>query len=135
MKENKTIKMEIGKKELLSMLSQYYSEKLGQTINVKSKVESVLKGYGMGEYEDTEVELYFSYGKSIGPTTVTITTTLEEDDIKGSLNDILSNLNYKVESINYKKGIHLAGYYEHKEAYFNGISLDIKEKGLEKTLR
>ncbi len=135
MKENKKIKMEIGKKELLNMLSQYYSEKLEQTITVKSKVESVLKGYGMGEYEDTEVELCFSYEKSIGPTIVTIKTTLEEDDIKEVLNDILSNLNYKVESIDYKKGTHLVGYYEQKEPYFNGITLDIKEKGFEKELK
>ena len=39
------------------------------------------------------------------------------------------------ESIDYKKGTHLVGYYEQKEPYFNGITLDIKEKGFEKELK
>ena len=137
MKEKTNISMDINKSEFLKMLSAYYTEELGKEVEVKVNLTSQLRGYGYGEYEEAVVEFYFTNESNVGPVKVKVTTTLNTDDIKKALDNILDKLNYSVESIDYKTGMSTVGYYmdEHDEPYFSGVTLKLQEKGIEKVLK
>ncbi len=135
MNESIKISMEINKTDLLKMLSTYYSEKLGKEVNVKANVTSSLNGYGR-EYSSTDVEIYFEREESIGNIKIKIKTSLTEEDVKSALNEIIEKLNYSIESVNYKAGTRTVGDFrdEYEEAYFNGVTLNLRQKGIERKL-
>lgn len=135
MKENKTIKMEINKKELIKMLSAYYSEKLGQEIEIKYNLKSELRGYGMGQDEVTFTEFYFVNKIRIGNVETTVTTTLDNIEVKEALNEILGKLNYGINSLIFDVVQELRGYGMCDAPYFKGVILELKEKGFEKKLK
>ncbi len=136
MNESIKISMEINKTDLLEMLSTYYSEKLGKEVNVKAKATSSLKGYGMGEYTSIDIEIYFEREESIGNIKIKIKTSLTEEDVKSALNEIIEKLNYSIESVNYKAGTRTVGDFrdEYEEGYFNGVTLNLRQKGIERKL-
>jgi len=131
------LSMDISKSELLKMLSAYYSEQLTSNVEVKAEVDTELRGYGMGEYMDSVVRFYYSKEENIGQSKVKITTTLSEEEIKDALDKIVSKLNYTVIDMSLKKGTRMLGYYtdEHEAAYFDGVKLNIRQKGINRVLK
>ena len=139
MREKVTISMDINKKELLKMLSAYYTEELKMPIEVKVNTSKELRGYGYDEHYEAVLEFYFENEYSVGPAKVKVTTTIDEEDVKEALNNILSKLNYSIESINYKSGTRYESYgYDerdaYEEAYFDGVKLILNKKGIKKVL-
>lgn len=139
MKEKVTISMDINKTELLKMLSAYFTESLGKPVDVKVNVTKELRGYGYGEHYEADLEFYFENEYSVGPAKVKITTTLSEEDIKVALENIIGKLNYNIESIDYKTGTRYESYsYDDRDtyevAYFDGVKLNLKQKGIKKVL-
>ena len=131
-----SLTMDISKKDLLGMLSAYYSEKTGKEIKVDSKTETVLKGYGMGEHESADVYFYYKLQMDLLGTKVAATLTLSEEEIRTVLTELLQRLNYDVDRIDYKKGVRVTGSFrdEQEEAYFDGVSVIINQKGINKKL-
>ena len=137
MKEKVTISMDISKSELLKMLSAYYTEELGKPVDIKVNVNKELRGYSYDEYYDANIEFYFENEYNVGTAKVKITTTLTNEDIKEALNNIVSKLNYSIASIDYDSGVRTVdyGYYEsYEKAYFDGVKLNLKQKGIKKVL-
>ena len=136
MKEKKSISMDISKDEFLKMLSVYYSEKLEDNINVMVNVSKVTSGYGYSEQEECDLEFYFNQEITVGNVKVVITNTLCEDDLNEALNETVDKLNYSVESFEYKSGIRVVDDYDdiYKEPYFDGVKVELKEKGIKKVL-
>lgn len=127
-------KLTISKKELLGMLSEYYSNLIGSRVEVKEnhKIETV------GYYESREavVDIFYEQSINILNHKATKTTKLSDEDIKSTLNELLSSSAYKIKEISFLKGIKTEGYGiydEYDVAYFSGIELSLEEKQMKLT--
>ena len=120
MKEVKQIKMDIDKENLLIILSDYFSEKLGDDCEAVPDIVFFIK----------EVI-------SNGKVTATTTTYLDQNDLEEAIKDYVSSSDYEFESFKYKGGVRLAGYFrdEYEEAYFEGLDVKLKEKAMQRRLR
>ena len=123
-----TYELKINTKEFLGMLSNYFTLKLEKPIQVKEKHNI---GYE-GIYEDrvVNVEIYYEEQIEILGHTATKTTTLDKDEIKAILNELIDNENYTITSFNYNTNIETKGYCrdEYEEAVFKGVTINVKEK-------
>ena len=122
-------KLTISKKELLGMLSDYYSNLIGSRVEVKEKHRIETAGY----YESREavVNIYYEQSVNILNHNAVKTTSLSEEDVKSALNELISNSGFKIKELNFQKGITTEGYGiydEYDVAYFSGIELSLEEK-------
>ncbi|MBR4178941.1 MAG: hypothetical protein IKR57_06310 [Bacilli bacterium] len=135
MKEKVDITMDINKSELLKMLSAYYTEKLNKEANIKLNISKELRGYGYSEYNEVILEFYFVNEHNLGPAKVKITNTLTKEDVNEALSEIIEKLGYSVDAVNYKTGTRSTGYYDdYEEPYFEGVTLNLKQKGMKRVL-
>ncbi len=138
MKEVKQIKMDIDKENLLIILSDYFSEKLGRNVNVDCNVTIKHVSYGYDDCEAVpDIVFFIKEVISNGKVTATTTTYLDQNDLEEAIKDYVSSSDYEFESFKYKGGVRLAGYFrdEYEEAYFEGLDVKLKEKAMQRRLR
>jgi len=119
--------LKIQREDLINILNEYYSKKLGRKVTVR---EAHSIGH-VGLYEDEDVEVKFSFDEviSIGAFKGVKTTFLEYEDVKNTLGSYLDEQGYLIDSMTYDAGICSVGYREDRESYFKGVNLKIREKG------
>ena len=128
----KEIKMEIKAEDLLNMLSKYYSELLNEEVKVESRLDSVWRGYGMDEYQETVVILSYTIEHKIEGSVLRVKNTLDYEDVKRALNAILAKLGYTVEDFAFKTST--SGYGRDEMEFFEGIEARVTKKGMEMKL-
>lgn len=127
-------KLTISKKELLGMLSDYYSNQIGSRVEVKEKHRIETVGY----YESREavVEIFYEQKINILNHIATKTTKLSEEDVKDALGELLGDSGFKIKNLTFQSGITTEGYGiydEYDVAYFSGIELSLEESQMKLT--
>ncbi len=123
-----TYKLEIKSDDFLNILSNYYTQILGHPCNVKEKHEIDYDRYGNKfariniYYEETIVILGYKAIK---------TTTISKEQVEDIFNELIKSSGLVIDTLLYNSGVGIEGFYhdEYETAYFNGITLSLKEKG------
>ena len=125
-------KLRINKKELLEILSNYYSKRLGKVVKVQEKHS--IEYFGYYESKSAKVILYYDNEVNIMGHKVKGINYISEEELKMVLGELLQD--YAITDIHFNRGITTEGYYtyEHEVAYFDGIDISLKEKQITSTL-
>ena len=141
MERNVDITMELNVEEFLQMLNNYYSKKLNKEVKITEKHAVKYQSYGYGiydEYTEAVVDLKLSFVEEslVNGIKTKITTVLDQSDIEEAIRDFVSNTEYEFVSYKYLGGVRLVGYFrdEYEEAHFEGIKVNLKEKGMKRQL-
>ena len=141
MERNVDITMELNVEEFLQMLNNYYSKKLNKEVKFTENHSVKHQSYGYGiydEYTEAVVDLKVSFVEEslVNGIKTKITTVLDQSDIEEAIRDFVSNTEYEFVSYKYLGGFRMAGYFrdEYEEAYFEGIKVNLKEKGMKRKL-
>ena len=127
------IKLEITRDNLIGILNDYYTNKLGHKVVVVEKHYIGSVGFGMHESTDAIVSISYTEEVDVRGYKASKTTNIDLEDIKEILKVTFND--YEITDIIINKGIRSVGFYETREAYFNGIKLTLKEKQAKLTLR
>ena len=123
------IKLDIKPNEVLNILSNYYSNKLGKNIKIEVDLDRCVPDYYMDCYIH-KATFYYKDDITILNQTVSKTNYLSEDEVKEVLKEIVVIEDYEVNKININVDTMTVGYYrdEHDETVFNGIDIELKNK-------
>ena len=126
-------KLIIKTKDLLGLLSKYYSERLGEKVTAKE--EHAISRSGLYETKEAEVTLYYEKEANIIGFTAKSTHYIGEEELKEVLDELLKD--YTITDLTLKKGITTDGDYRetYDVAYFEGIEISLKEKQATLTLK
>lgn len=126
--------MEINfkKKEVCDLIEKYYKEveHVDAKVNIKASREPV----GLFETMSCVTRVEVKKKENVLGIETMVTDRLTEDEVLGIFNELLKTSGYTVTSLSYDAGVNgqTVGYYmgEHTEyrAYFNGITLYVKQK-------
>ena len=127
-------KLDLRAKELLGMLSSYYTEKNGHPIEVKVKLNTMVTGYPYEE-EVTKISFYYEEDITILGYTAIKTTEISLDELKDIISELIGQTEFDIDDINEKIGYRSSGYdrYESSEPYLEKITINLKEKQKELT--
>lgn len=127
-----TYKLDIGKEELLGILSDYYSKMFNRKIEAKEKHNITYTGI----YDDktAEVTLYYEEEISILGHKAKKTTNISREQIENIINELIREQEIVIDRLEYNSGVGFEGfgYAEQETAYFDGITLSLRDK--QKTL-
>lgn len=119
-------RLNIKKNELLEILSNYFSKRLGKAIAVQERHSIECVGY----HEDkiSQVKLYYENEIDIMGHKAKSTHYISDEELEAAFGELLPN--YTITNIAFDAGITTEGYYtsEHDVAYFDGIDISLKEK-------
>ena len=127
------INIEITRDNLIGILNEYYTNKLGHKVTVSEKHYIGSTGFGMYESTDAVVSMSYTEEVNINGFKATKTINIDLEDIKEILKESLCD--YEITNLILDKGITSVGFYETREAYFKGVKLTLKEKSTKLTLR
>lgn len=132
--------MEINfkKKEVCDLIEKYYKEVEG----VEAKVTIRARREPVGIYETMECVTKVQVVKktNVLGMEAEVKESLTEGEVLGIFNELLKDSEYEITNLMYKSGVspQTVGYFmnEHTEyqAYFNGITLNVKQKKNNKNL-
>lgn len=118
-------KLEMTTKELLDLLSKYYTNLLNKPITVKETHRIVYGDYY--ECDSVAVDIYFEETIELLGVTGTKTTKLTKNDIEEVLNELLKERGYRISYLRYKTEINSGDYSSLKNTVFSGIEVELKE--------
>ena len=117
-------KLDLDSKELLGMLSNYYTDKLGHPIDVQETTKVIIVDDHFG---DTEIVVKFSFEEVIeilGNKAIK-TSEVTEKDICDILTELIGDTKYRITGITYN-----SRYLNRDEGCFEGITVSLLEKQL-----
>ena len=120
-------KLEIKNNDFLNILSNYYTQILGHPCNVKEKHEI---DYGRYGDKSAKINIYYEETIDILGYKATKTTTISKEQVEDIFNELIKSSGLVIDTLLYNSGVRIEGYYrdEYEAAYFNGITLSLKEK-------
>lgn len=132
--------MEINfkKKEVCELIEKYYKdvEHVDANVTISASREPV----GIYETMSCVTKVKVAKKKKVLGIETLVKENLTEDEVLGIFNELLKESEYTITSLSYNDGVspQSVGYYmdEHTEyrAYFNGITLYVKQKNNKKAL-
>lgn len=121
-----TYKLEIKNNDFLNILSKYYTQILGHPCNVKEKHEI---DYGRYGDKSARINIYYEETIDILGYKATKTTTISKENVEDIFIELITEKDLIVDTLIYNSGIRMEGYRdEYETAYFNGITLSLKER-------
>ena len=119
-------RLNIKKNELLEILSNYFSKRLGKDIKVQER--HLIRYVGYYEIRSAQVKLYYENEVNIMGHKAIGTHYISNEELKVVLGELLPN--YTITNIDFNAGITTEGFFtsEHDIAYFEGIDISLKEK-------
>ncbi len=122
-----TYKLEIKNNDFLNILSKYYTQILGHPCNVKEKHEI---DYGRYGDKSARINIYYEETIDILGYKATKTTTISKEQVEDIFNELIKSYGLEIDTMLYNSGVRIEGYYcdEYETAYFNGITLSLKER-------